>query len=273
MEYARIIVTGASSGLGAAYAEALVRDGAELVLVARRRERLEALAERLRKQCAGAQVRVRVCDLANPAERAEMAAELAALPPVPSLLINNAGLGDYGDFAQAELRKIHNLLQVNISALVELTHALLPSLTAAGNSAVLNTASLAADLFIPDFALYAASKAFVASFSEALHIELKRCGVRVMAVCPGPVHTEFGEVARRAGYDKGDIPLKDNLYTPIDTVVRGSLKALAAGRSRYYPGAKIWLAGCLLRLLPLWLMRCIMSSRPRRVALQKGGAV
>lgn len=271
MEYARIIITGASSGLGAAFAEALVRAGAELLLIARRRERLESLAARLSEQCPGVVPRVLPCDLAAPAERQRLCAELAALPPAPTLLINNAGLGDYGEFADADPQKLDRLMQVNMLAVVELTRAMLPTMLSTGGG-IINIASLAADLFIPDFALYAASKSFVASFSEALRVELRHSGVRVLAVCPGPVHTEFGSVAQRPGRDRGDIPLKSCLYTPISTVVRGSLRALAAHRARYYPSKRIWLAGCLLRLLPLWLMRLILHTRPRRVHRQGGAA-
>lgn len=270
MEYERVIITGASSGLGETFAEALAQEGAELVLIARRQERLEQLAARLSGRHSGLAARVLCCDLADPAARERLVAKLSALPPKRSLLINNAGLGDYGEVLSAEGPKINRLMQVNMLALVELTHALLPGLVQHGG-AIINISSLAADLFIPDFALYAASKAFVASFSEALRLELRAHGVRVLAVCPGPVHTEFGSVAQRPGHDKGDIPLKPLLYTTRERVVRGSLRALAAGRARHYPGLKILLAGCVLRALPLWLMRRVLSLRPRRVKPQQGG--
>lgn len=271
MEFARIIITGASSGLGKAYAETLAQDGRELVLIARRAERLHELADQLRRQHPAVQVSVCPCDLADPAARAQLLAHLASLPAAPCLLINNAGLGDYGELATAEPAKLNALMQVNMLALVEMTHAMLPSMQVSGG-AIINLASLAADLFIPDFALYAASKSFVASLSEALRIELKASGVHVLAVCPGPVHTEFGAVAQRAGRDRGDIPLKPLLYTPVNKVVLGSLKALAARRARYYPSLKIWVAGCLLRMLPLWMMRLILNMRPRKTKIQGGAA-
>ena len=262
------IITGASSGLGEAYARALAAEGREIILVARRRERLEQLATSLQESCPGVRATCRPCDLADEASRTQLAAELAAQEAVPTLLINNAGLGDYGAFAEADPPKLRRLMQVNMLALAELTHALLPSLLRAGHSAVLNIASLAADVFLPDFALYAASKAFVASFSEGLRLELARSGVRVLAVCPGPVHTEFGSVARRAGYNSGDIPLKSWFYTERATVVQSSLRALAAGKARCYPSLKIRLAGVLLRCLPLSLLRLALCTRPRRVKPQ-----
>lgn len=235
-----------------------------MILIARRRERLESLAAELRALYPELSPRALACDLASPAARSAMLAELAALPPCKTLLLNNAGLGDYGEFASSDPRKNDQLLQVNMLAAVETTRALLPQLLAAGGD-VVNTASLAADVALPDFALYSASKAFLATFSEALRIELRSHGVRVLAVCPGPVHTEFGSVAQRPGHDRGDMPLKKWFYTSAEDVVRASLRALAAGRARCYPSFKIWLSGCLLHLLPLWAHRLILSARPRRV--------
>lgn len=266
VDYERIIITGASSGLGAAFARALAQAVAapcEMLLVARRQERMQELAHELQAQRPGSVVRVMACDLADPAARGELAEQLAALPARRCLLINNAGLGDYGEFATSEPRKNTQLMQVNMLAAVELTRALLPGLLASGGD-IVNTASLAADVALPDFALYAASKAFMTSFSEGLRLELRRHGIRVLAVCPGPVHTEFGSVAQRPGHDRGDMPLKQCFYTPAEAVVQAALRALKAGKARCYPGAKIWLSSCLLRLLPLWVHRMIMSARPRK---------
>ena len=266
VEYARIIITGASSGLGAAFARALaveVEPPCEVLLIARRVSRLEALAEELRALRPGLAVSAMACDLADPAARAALAQQLTALPPKRCLLLNNAGLGDYGEFATSAPAKNTQLMQVNMLAAVELTRALLPQLLEVGGD-IINTASLAADVAIPDFALYAASKAFLATFSEGLRLELRTQGVRVLAVCPGPVHTEFGSVAQRPGRDRGDMPLKQCFYTPTEEVVRAALRALRAGRARCYPSAKIWLSACLLHLLPLWLHRFIMGARPRR---------
>lgn len=272
MDYARIIITGASSGLGEAFARALAANDRELILIARRRDRLEQLAAELSSQHPHATLICAPCDLADRGAREALAADLCAREPKPTLLINNAGLGDYGAFSESDLHRVRSIMQVNMLAPVELTHALLPSMLRSAHGAIINIASLAADVFLPDFALYAASKSFIASFSEGLRLELAGSGVRVLAVCPGPVHTEFGSVARRAGYSSGDIPLKPLFYTPVSTVIQGSLKALAAGRARYYPSLKIRLAGILLRALPLRLLRLILSTRPRRVTQQGGAA-
>lgn len=267
MEYSRIIITGASSGLGAEYARALaaaVCVPCEFILIARRVDLLEKLAEELTPLNSRITPRALRCDLSAPAERAALITKLQALPPAKTLLVNNAGLGDYGEFSSSEPGKNNSLLQVNMLALVELTRALLPQMQEHGGD-IINIASLAADIFLPDFALYAASKSFVASYSEALRLELKSRKIKVLAVCPGPVKTGFGAVAQRPGHDRGDMPLKQWFYTPAKDVVRASLTALKAGRARCYPSFKIWFSSCLLYILPLWLRRLLLRTRPRRV--------
>lgn len=262
--YAHAVITGASSGFGAAFARRLAGLSAHLVLVARRAERLNALAEELKTAHPALQVTVHPCDLADEAARAELAQALVALPAGPLLLVNNAGMGDYGELLTADPARVRMQLQLNMLAPVALAHAVLPRLAEQGGG-IINLASLAADLFIPDFALYAASKSFVASFSEALRLELRHAGVPVLAVCPGPVHTEFGEVARRSGCSNGYSSFKKWFYTSVDTVVDGSLAALARGKARYYPSFKIRLVGALVRNLPLCVLRAVMGRRPRRV--------
>lgn len=235
-----------------------------MLLIARRKERLEALAAELETLNKGVRARAMSCDLASPEERQRLLGELRALPACRTLLLNNAGLGDYGEFASSEAAKNDRLMQVNMLAVVELTRGLLPQLLEQGGD-IVNTASLAADVALPDFALYSASKAFVATYTEALRLELKGRGVGALAVCPGPVHTEFGSVAQRPGHDRGDMPLKSWFYTPAEDVVCATLRALKAGRARCYPSMKIWLSGCLLHVLPLWALRLVLSTRPRRV--------
>lgn len=262
--YSHAVITGASSGFGAAFARRLAATCPHLVLVARRGELLEELAAELRAAHPALQVTVRPCDLADEAARAALCGELVALPQGSLLLVNNAGLGDYGELATAARERVRTLLQVNVMAVAELAHAVLPRLKEQGGG-IINLASLAADVFIPDFALYAASKSFVASFSEALRLELRGTGVPVVAVCPGPVHTGFGDVARREGHSNGYSSFKKWFYTPVSVVVDGSLSALARNRARYYPSLKIRLTALLLRNLPLSLVRLVMGHRPRRV--------
>lgn len=263
MLYQQVIVTGASSGLGEAFARRLAGSCRCLVLTARREERLQALTDELRRRYARLEVRVEPCDLSQPEDRAELKERLLLLSPCRTLLINNAGLGDYGEVLTSEEERNRQMMQVNMEALVELSRALLPRLTEQGG-AIVNVASLAAELPIPDFAVYAASKAFVASFSEALRLEMLSSGVPVLAVCPGPVHTGFGVAARRAGRSGREAPFRKWFYTPVETVVEDSLKALERNRARCYPSLRISLAARAIRALPLVLLRRVMSLRPRR---------
>jgi short-subunit dehydrogenase len=181
---------------------------------------------------------------------------------VPDLLVNNAGMGDYGEFATADWGKLEAMLRLNIEALTHLSHALLPAMIGRQGGAILNVSSLASLLPIPDFAVYAATKAYVSSFSEALRIEVREHGIRVQALCPGPVHTEFGEVAGRGpGTDFG---AREWFYVSQQQVVREALAGLDADKPRVYPGLKIALAAAAISLLPLAALRLAMSFRPRR---------
>lgn len=259
--FACAVITGASAGLGEEYALQLAPVSVHLVLVARRAGLLENLAKRIRSDFPETAVSAIAADLSDSAERQRVAATLRNADLRPDLLVNNAGLGDYGEFATAGWPKLEAMLQVNIEALTHLTHLLLPTMPRGG--AVLNVSSLASLMPIPDFAVYAATKAYVTSFSEALRIELRERGIRVTAVCPGPVHTEFGNVARRDESLPG-IPSRACFYVPRRQVVAESLRALAAGRARVFPGLRIAAAALVLSAIPMVLMRCIMQRRPRR---------
>ncbi len=271
MPYQQVIITGASSGFGMAFARRLAGECHRMVLVARRREVLEALASELTAANSGLEVLVKSADLSCETAREALAAELADLPATRTLLINNAGLGDHGDLLTSEPERNRCMVAVNVAAVTELTRAMLPMLTEQGG-AIINIASLAGDLPIPDFAVYAASKAYVTSFSEALRLELRGYGVPVLAVCPGPVHTGFGAVSRRAGDGADSVPFKKWFYTPIPTVVEGALRALAHDDARYYPSTRIRVAAWFIRNLPLPLMRLIMGRRPRRSCMKGGQA-
>lgn len=262
--YGHVIITGASSGFGMAFARRLVGECAHMVLVARRKEVLMELSDELQAANPSLKVTVKACDLSSPSVRDSLVEELQSLPEGKMLLINNAGLGDYGEYMSSTPARNNQMLQVNVLAVAELTRAVLPRLVSQGGG-IINIASLAADLFIPDFAVYAASKAFVASFSEAVRLEVRKAGVPVVAVCPGPVHTGFGDVARRHGCTNGYSSFKKWVYTQIPTVVNGALDALAKNKPRFYPSRRIRLIGWLLRNTPLWFMRAVMGCRPRKV--------
>lgn len=264
-EYDSVMVTGASAGLGEEFAWQLAGEVGKLVLVARRAERLENIASELRAAFPHTAVMVIAADLAEPSERMRAMSEAAAAGFAPDMLINNAGLGDYGDFVTANWANLEAMLKVNIEALTHLSHLAAPHMVRRGGGAILNLSSLASTLPIPDFAVYAATKAYVSSFSEALRIELREHGVRVMALCPGPVKTEFGEVARRKGSTEG-MPANPHFYVSKEQVVAEALRGLERDRARVFPGLKIAVAGLAIGAMPLFLLRILMTRRPRAIS-------
>lgn len=264
LQYDRIIITGASSGFGEAFARTLAPHAGELLLIARREDALQTLAAELEKTCPGLRAHALPCDLAEESSLNGLASHLQNLPPASTLLINNAGAGDYGEFSAGEWDRIRLLLRLNVESLTRLCHALIPGMKKNGGD-IINISSLAALLPIPDFAVYAATKAYVSSLSEALRLELREHGVRVLAVCPGPVSTGFGKAARRPGFTGNMMPGRNAFDTSIPTVVNDSLHALARGRARVFPGLKIRAAALLLGTAPLWLIRFFMGKRPRKV--------
>lgn len=261
--FSTVLITGASSGLGEEYGLQLAGRTERLVLTARRTDLLEDLADRVLMRHPSLQVRVIAADLAKSEDRLGLIERLGDEGLVPDLLVNNAGLGDYGEFTTAEWPKLEAMLRVNVEALTHLAHLLVPGMIRRGGGAVLNVSSLASVIPIPDFAVYAATKAYVTSFSEALRIELRDHGVGVLAVCPGPVHTGFGIVARREENLPG-IPARESFYVPKEQVVAESLAAMERKKARVYPGLRIAGAAMVLSALPITLMRAVMSRRPRR---------
>jgi short-subunit dehydrogenase len=251
-------------GLGEEYAWQLAPGVGHLVLTARRADLLHDLANRLAEAYPKLAVTVIPADLTRADERERLVAEISGRGLVVDLLVNNAGMGDYGEFATAEWPKIEAMLRLNMEALTHLTHLLLPGMIRLGRGAVMNISSLASLLPIPDFAVYAATKAYVTSFSEALRIELRDHGIRVLAVCPGPVHTHFGETARR-GHGGADMPAREWFYVPKEQVVWESLEALDQDRPRVYPALKTAAAALVISALPLVLLRLALSRRPRRM--------
>ena len=218
------LITGASYGIGEAYARRLAAEGASVILAARSIDRLEALAGELRSQFKVA-VTVIETDLANPADWQKLFDQTEARGQQVDLLVNNAGFGAVGDFADLPLDRQLEMIQVNVTALVALTHLFLQPMLKRKSGAVIQLASTAAFQGVPYFATYAATKSFILTFSEALWAECQPLGVRVLAVCPGPTGTHFQAVA---GTERTKRPVK--MQTP-DEVVQASLKALAAKRS------------------------------------------
>jgi short-subunit dehydrogenase len=243
------LVTGASSGLGAAFARACALRGEELVLVARRKERLEALAAEL-----GAGAHVVTCDLAQTEAPERLIADVAERGLSVATLINNAGFGLAGNFADLPLDRQREIVRVNVEALTALTGLALPAMVERRSGAILNVASTAAFQPGPGIAVYFASKAYVLSFSEALHQELKGTGVRVSALCPGPTATEFGEVA---GVTSTAFQW---LAADAAQVVKAGLDGLDRNQAVVIPGAINKLTAQSPRLLPRAVMRRIVAA-------------
>ena len=260
--YSCALVTGASAGLGAEFARQLAPRCETLVIVARRAERLVELAGELEKYHPGLRVMPLETDLTDPNARLQAVGHLLSKGLVPDLLVNNAGMGDYGEFVTSDWMKVEAMLRLNVEALTHLTHALLPSMIERKSGAILNVSSLASLLPIPDFAVYAATKAYVSSFSEALRIEVRDHGIRVMALCPGPVHTEFGEVAGRQA--DADFGAREWFFVPQEQVVSEALVGIDRDCPRVYPGWKVAVAAVGISLLPLAIIRIAMATRPRK---------
>jgi short-subunit dehydrogenase len=261
--YSCALVTGASAGIGAEFARQLAPQCGTLVLIARRADRLVELAGELERDHPGLRVLPLEADLTDPSARLQAVGHLLSKGLVPDLLVNNAGMGDYGEFVTAEWAGIEAMLKVNIEALTHLSHLAAPHMIRRSSGGILNVSSLASTLPIPDFAVYAATKAYVSSFSEALRIELREHGIRVMSLCPGPVKTEFGEVARREGSSEG-MPAHALFYVPKQQVVAEALRGMERGCARVFPGLQIAAAGLIIGALPLFLLRLMMAQRPRR---------
>jgi short-subunit dehydrogenase len=188
------LVTGASSGIGAAFARELASRGADVVLVARSQDKLVALAEELSAQF-GVTADVAVADLAAPGAADKLASQLSRLDRQIDVLVNNAGFGLFAQLHEADGAALADMVRVNVSALVDLTRLYLPAMLERGSGAIINVGSTAAFQPVPYMAVYGATKAFVLSFTEALWAETRDTGVHVTAICPGSTETEFFDVA------------------------------------------------------------------------------
>lgn len=243
------IVTGASSGIGAEIARQFSKIGHNLVLVARRREKLEALASELTAADRGF-VEVIELDLARPDAPAELHRGVAEKGLAVHTLVNNAGFGLRGDFVDLGLEEQVAMIDLNVTTLTRLSRLFLPDLIKRGQGGVLNVASLAAFQPGPHMAVYYATKAYVLSLSEALHEEAKPFGVTVTALCPGATESEFGA---RAGME-GSLLFRSGRMNAAQ-VAKIGVEAYRAGHAVSTPGARNKLAKELNRLLPRVLMR------------------
>jgi short-subunit dehydrogenase len=256
------LITGASAGIGREFARQLAGRAKSLILIARRDQRLNELREELNQQYPNLTISFRKTDLADLEQLNELLAWLDHGRIDVDLLINNAGLGDSGAFATSDPTRNEQMTLVNIVALTKLTRHLLPQMIARQRGGILNVSSSAGFLPIPHFAVYAATKTYVTSFSEALRAELRGTGVNVCSLCPGPVHTEFGEVAKRPGEQPQVGP--EFVYVPVEEVVRDALAALEADRPLVIPGLPMKLGMFLIRIIPMPILRLLSRFSPRR---------
>ncbi|MEO5722203.1 MAG: SDR family oxidoreductase [Chthoniobacterales bacterium] len=247
------LITGASAGLGREIARQLASRARTLVLVARRTERLEEVRAELVAKHPALKVLVCPIDLAKHKSVSQLCEMLAAEAIVPDFLINNAGLGDRGIFDSADFGRLNDMMQVNVVSLTLLTRKLLPAMLEARRGAILNVSSSASFLPIPGMGVYAATKAYVTSFSEALRAEVRGRGITVSALCPGPVHTEFDAVARRA--DAAGQPAPEFTYVPPEKVVRDALAGIENARAIVIPGVAMKIAMAIARATPLAVLR------------------
>lgn len=241
------LITGASSGIGAAYAQALAREGYALILVARREARLQALADELTQRY-HVSTRVLVADLADPAGVARVEASIAETNTL-AFLLNNAGLGALGPFVEADMAKQEAMIHVHVNAALRLTRAALPGMLARNGGAIVNVASLMAFYPLPGSATYAATKACLQVFTEVLHQELMGTNVRVQALCPGFVRTEFHPANN---VTEQGVPAF--AWMSAESVVAQSLRDLDNGRVISVPGLGYRLLALISGLVPRRLL-------------------
>jgi short-subunit dehydrogenase len=245
------LITGASAGIGLAISHELARRGQQLILVARRKDRLDALASELNAKH-GVLAHALGRDLADAASRGELASRIEKLGVDVEILINNAGFATHGAFHKADPEREVEQVRVLCEAPVALTAAFLPGMVRRGRGAILNVASVAAFQPLPYSAGYSAAKAYVKTFSESLHEECKHNGVTVTALCPGPVRTAFWEIANwdMAGGDSGESIMNKVAWIGPEQAAREAIDGLDSGHRVVVPGAQVRAAMQAARLVP-----------------------
>jgi len=243
------LITGASAGLGVEFARALSERGHRLVLVARRKDRLDVLVKELGK------ARAVALDLSKSGSAAKLMADIAANGETVDVLVNNAGFGLIGRFAELDAKREREMIDLNVGTLTDLCRAVAPAMVKRKSGAILNVASTAAFQPGPKMAVYFATKAFVLSLSEALHEELKPHGITVSCLCPGPTRTEFGEVAGFGGNS-----LFDRVAMSANEVVKTGLEGLDKNRAVVVTGWLNKIGAASTRFAPRGVVRKIAGS-------------
>ena len=250
-----VLVTGASAGIGREFARQLAPVVGSMILVARRADRLEALELELKVINPALEIFYRALDLRNHDDLGKFCDWLEESGLTVDILINNAGLGDRGRFIDSDWDKINSMLRVNIEALTYLTYRILPSMRKSGCGAILNVSSVAGFLPVPSLAVYAASKAYVTSFSEALRAELRSSNISVTVLCPGQVPTEFDSVAARPGVERR---VSQGSRTPRPRKSRGLLTVFVI--------VSLVLFGCLVLVVGLGVAAVVFGGQYMAIA-------
>jgi len=248
------LVTGASAGIGAALARELARHGAKIILTARRLDRLQALASEL--EAKGTEVRIVTADLNDPAAPQQIYDATVGAGLVVDILINNAGLGQFGAFHESPVEQELSQVRVNCEAMVRLSRLFVPHMVERGRGWVLVLASTASFQPLPYFATYAASKAFDRFFALGLAAEVARFGVKVTVLCPGPTDSEFFDVSRAAVFKGGGTQ-------PAPDVARLAIAALARGQRMIIPNFSGWFTAFMVRFLPVGLITYFVERGAR----------
>jgi short-subunit dehydrogenase len=243
------LITGASAGLGAEFARQLSKRGHRLVLAARRKDRLDALAKDL------GNARAIAIDLSKSGSAAKLLADLEAAGEQVEILVNNAGFGLIGRFAELDAKRERQMIDLNVGTLTDLCRAIAPEMIKRKSGGILNVASTAAFQPGPNMAVYFATKAYVLSFTEALHEELKPHGVHVSALCPGPTRTEFGDVAGFGGNG-----MFDRVAMESPEVVAAGLDGLDRNRAVVVPGIANKVGAFSTRFAPRSVVRRIAGA-------------
>jgi len=253
-------ITGASAGIGATFARTLAARGNDLILIARRPDRLEALAAEL-AQRNGAKSEIIAADLTAAADLERVAVRLAAVPEL-AILVNNAGFGVSGRFATSEYAGQEGMHRLHVMATLRLTHAVLAGMVTRRSGAVINVASVAGFLTSPGAVSYGASKCWINAFTEGIWMELRGTGspVRVQALCPGFTYSEFHDVA---GMDRSKLAPK-SWWCSAEQVVEESLAGLERDRVFVIPGFRYRILVTLVNQVPRWLRRSLLLAMARR---------
>jgi hypothetical protein len=257
MQWQRAMVTGASSGIGEAIARQLAARGTDLVLVARRRDRLQALADQLLVD-----VEIVVADLADDGQRTAAEARLVSEPAPIDLLVANAGIAWVGPILDSDIDRADTMIRLNVLSLARMVHLALPGMVASGHGGILVTSSTASFQPTPYSAHYGATKAFVTSLAEAVHAEVEGTGVHVTALCPGPTRTEIEDS------NGMETSAPDFLYAEAGEVARAGLAGLAENEALVIPGAGNKIGAVLPRLVPRSVTRRLVKRLYGRFAVE-----